>query len=347
MARRASLFALVLLTLAPLVYAQRDENSLDLSIALFASNLPDDALERERQGVQPEVREAESRYLPAYLASLLIEGGKWGAVRVVPERDAGAALMITGEILASDGERLELRLQAQDSSGRVWLDGIYAGLAQDSVSLMNAGREPDPFHALYVEVKDALEATLDGLPPGETARLRELAFLRWAAALLPEAFSGYLEESAGGYAFSRLPARGDPMRARLEEIRRHEHLFIDVVDQEYHRYAAKIRPVYDLWRRYRREQMRESGAFTRRKTREPSRFPAGSYWALKQNYDNYRWTKMQEQYLDELAAGFRNEIAPTQIDLDERIYRLDGTIDQQYAQWKEILRELLAVEIGP
>lgn len=344
---RTRLLLVVLLALAPAVRAQDGEAPyLDVSIAVFAQNLPADPLERERQGIHAEVRQAESRYLPAYLKALLMESGRWGAVRLVPENDPGAELMIQGSILHSDGARLELALNARDSSGRVWLDGVYKAQAQDSVSLLNPGREPDPFDALHQEVAAALEAVLAQLPPGEVVRLKELAFLRWAASLLPETYAQYVEESEGRYAFSRLPARDDPMRDRLEEIRAHEYLFIDVVDEQYERFAAGIRPVYDLWRKYRREQMAEAAGFTQRQMDSGTRFPAGSYRALRESYDNYRWAKMQQQYLEELAAGFRNEIAPTQIDLEDRLYQLTGTADQQYREWKEILRELLTLEAG-
>lgn len=324
--------------------AQEADAYVDVSIAVFDTHQPEDGQQTDREDLHPEVREAEARYLPAYLRARLQESGVWGAVRVLPGMDPGAELMISGTILHSDGARLELALEAVDSAGRRWLSRTYAGTAQPAVSLLHGDAGPDVFDSLYSAIGTDLETALSRLDEEAVLRLHHLAFLRYGAALLPEAFETYLERDEEGYSYTRLPAADDPMRRRIAEIRAHEFLFIDVVDEQFSRYAAGIRPVYDLWRDYRREQMAEAAGFAGRRM---ERFPQGSYRDLRQRYDAYRWAKMQEQYLGELRAGFGNEVADTTIDLEDRLYRLSGTIEQQYAQWRAILLELLEIEQGP
>ncbi|MES2605804.1 MAG: hypothetical protein V4603_12770, partial [Pseudomonadota bacterium] len=62
------------------------------------------------------------------------------------------------------------------------------------------------------------------------------------------------------------------------------------------------------------------------------------------SYNNYRWAKLQELYVDELGEGFTNEVEPTQLELDESVFRLSGTLEQQYREWRSILAELFTLE---
>ena len=63
-----------------------------------------------------------------------------------------------------------------------------------------------------------------------------------------------------------------------------------------------------------------------------------------QSYNNYGWVKLQELYVDELGEGFTNEIEPTQIALNDSMFRLTGTLDQQYREWRTILAQLFELE---
>src|SRR5690606_41223590 len=152
--------------------------------------------------------------------------------------------------------------------------------------------------------------------------------------------------AAGCLQVPRWPARADPLLARVETIREREYLFIDVVDEEYRRFYADVKPVYDMWREFRREAVDSAAAMTAREAASPSRFPRGSYYALQESYNNYRWAKLQERYLDELREGFANETAPTEIELADSLYRLTGTREQQYREWRDILAELYELETG-
>ena len=66
----------------------------------------------------------------------------------------------------------------------------------------------------------------------------------------------------------------------------------------------------------------------------------GSYMSLLESYNNFRWARMQDQYLDEISVGFTNEILPTDITLEDSLYHLSGTLDEQYQEWRSILQEL-------
>jgi len=101
---------------------------LDVWVEVFDPGKVDQ--ERDRKvGISPEIRKAESRFIPVQLKKTLQRTGHWGAVRVVPEDTPGGELIVSGEILASDGELLRLQIVARDITGRQWLDKTYQSVA--------------------------------------------------------------------------------------------------------------------------------------------------------------------------------------------------------------------------
>ena len=57
---------------------------LDVGVRLFDPNIPADEKEQEKQRIYPDVRKAESRYMPVMLRDTLEGHGQWGQVRVLP-----------------------------------------------------------------------------------------------------------------------------------------------------------------------------------------------------------------------------------------------------------------------
>jgi hypothetical protein len=72
----------------------------------------------------------------------------------------------------------------------------------------------------------------------------------------------------------------------------------------------------------------------------------GSFVALEQTYNAYKWSKIHEQDLDELALGFNNEVAPTEMEVSGTVFKLSGGLDAQYTEWREILQRIFALETG-
>jgi hypothetical protein len=341
---------------APLVLAQDETAFLDISIQVFTHREPAAATAAPAQqdvlaAVAPAgkpvaaVREAETRYLPMYLRYRLEQSSSFGAVRVLPVFDNGAELRLSGEIVRSDGAVLELAIKAQDSSGRIWLDQTYAGSAVASESLTDDALAEDPFAAVFGNIVRDLQNTAAQLGDAERRNIHTIALLRYGLGLVPTAFTPYLQENADGtVTVKRLPATDDPILARIVAIREREYLFIDVVDEEYRQFYADVKPVYDLWRQFQREQTDSSAARTARELNDTSDFRRGSYRALQESYNNYRWAKLQELYVDELGEGFTNEVEPTELELDDSLFRLTGTLEQQYREWRSILAELFVLE---
>jgi hypothetical protein len=339
---RWTIFFLVLVSAS--LQAQ-DRPLLDISIKAFDANLPESSLDQQQSGIYPAVRQAEVRYLPSFLKLMLEESGQWGAVRLLPDLDTGAELQLSATIVSSDGSTLELAIRAIDASGRIWTDKIYTGTAVESVSLNEPVLGTDPFLYLYTAITGDLLMVYQSLTSQDLQGIKDIATLRYGAALAPDVFSPYLNQDESGlYQLTRFPADNDPFLMRIREIREHEYVFIDVVDEQYEDFFVSIKPVYDVWRRYRREMLASEADKVRLEQEQGSDFRRGSYMSLRESYNNYRWSRLQDQYLDEINAGFINEVLPTDITLEDSLFHLSGTLDEQYKEWRGILKELYMLD---
>ncbi len=322
------------------------ERSLEVGIVLLDTGIDGDSLENRKLGIFPEIREAESRYLPYALRRTLVDSNQWGAVRVLPGRDPGYELLVSGRILVSNGAELSLQLTVRDSRDYVWLDKTYTQFAEENAYLEAERRLRRPFQDLYNRFANDLLARRRGFEDGDLRRIREVSELRYAAGLLPDAFGDFLgRDGAGLVRLSRLPARDDPMLTRIRRVREQEYIFIDATDEQYAALYTEMSPVYDLWRQFQAEQLayREAWAARRAQRDTPRK---GSYQGMKQHYNNYKWEKIQRQEMRTLAEGFNNQIEPTAMDLDGIVVRLSGSLDQRYREWRDILRRIYALETG-
>jgi hypothetical protein len=103
MIRRFSLFLFLMCIALPQAAAE-----LNVSISVFDAGVPADPSTHRDLMVFPKIRRIEALFLPFVLRDTMVETNEWGAVRVVPELDIAAELLVTGAIVGSDGETLSL-----------------------------------------------------------------------------------------------------------------------------------------------------------------------------------------------------------------------------------------------
>lgn len=340
----ACLAVLVWLSLHPLVgISAGDASQLDVGVVVFDPGIPADASTHSKLGIFPEIRKAEAKYMPVMLRAALNDSGAWGVVRVLPKALDSSELLVTGTILHSDGLRLEVRINAIDASGAQWLDQTYTGTATPA----DYTAKTDPFLDVYSRIAADLLAARQRKSAAELESIRQIAELRYASALAPEVFDSYLSRTPEGrFTLLRLPAQDDPMLARVLRIRDQEYRFVDIVDEQYTRLGEEMATTYLLWRQYGAEQAQYRGEYQERVGSRESQGRRGSFAALEQSYNTYKWSKIHEQDLDELALGFNNEVAPTEIDVSGTVFKLSGSLDTQYAEWREILQRIFTLESG-
>ncbi|MBT4522874.1 MAG: hypothetical protein HOC23_22975 [Halieaceae bacterium] len=343
---------------------------LDVGIVIFDPNL--DGYDEDEQ-VYPEVRKAEAHFMPILLSESMQASGAWGAVRVVPDSSQISDLRVEGKILYSDGEQLKLVVTATDSRGNVWLDNkAYEGRASRYAYTMTSRTPQDSFQAIYNNIANDLLELQDTIRPQDRRNIRLVTELLFARSFSPEAFAGYLAKSRQGrYLVMRLPAEQDPMLERIRSIRERDHLFIDTMQEYYTTFNGQMIGPYQEWRKLSYEE-----AIALRELREQStrRMIAGgvailagiaasgssdSYaragastavlgggYLLKSGLEKRNEAEIHVEALDELGQSLEAEITPQVIELQDRSVMLSGSVEDQYAQWRELLAEIYRTEIG-
>jgi hypothetical protein len=325
-------------------------------VVVFASAPQQLDDQRYGEGVFTEVRDNERHLLPFNLRQTLLRSNQWGAVRILPQADPAVDLTITGTVLRSDGQLLEVNVLARDATGRVWLNETYTDQANSDAypeprELRRASQRElqqigEPFADLYEQIANDLLAARQSFSTSQLNEIRQVALLVFADDLSPESFGDMLREESGRLRVTSLPATDDPMLERVRAMRVRHHLFIDTVDEYYQALYDDMHSPYLIWRSYSQEQVLQDQRAAQR-DQDQSRYSSTSgYLTLTQRYDRYRWAKIYQQEYQELASGFNREAAPAILELNQQVHGLSGTLEEQYIQWRRILRELFLLETG-
>ncbi len=312
----------------------------NLSIAVFSRET-----RREKNRIYDQINDVETRYLPTVLRNTLIESGHWGAVKVGPVPDISAELQVTGRILESTALVLTLHVEARDSRGVAWINRDYSAPAHTATYEQDRSMRVDPFQPLYNQIANDIYRARNGLQPAEAATVVRAALLRYANALAPAAFGGYLEVDAKGIVeVTRLPAEDDVMYVRVKKIREAEYNFTDAMDEQFSQFFARLQTVYPYWQRYSYELIAYNDRIKATGSASDNQEKPGSWEATEQVYRTFKEFKMNEDEMRELASSFKSEAHATVAELEGSIIELNGPLEEQYGRWREILRALYEQE---
>jgi len=342
---------------------------LDVGVAIFDPGLDED--DADESFLYPEVRRAEARYMPYLLVEAIQSSGAWGAVRVIPNENQAMDLLVTGTILGSHGEQLKLRVLAKDATGTTWLSKDYESKAS-RYSYEATRARFDPFQAVYNRIANDLLKAQQARPPEEFSNIRLVNELRFARSFSPDAFQDYLSaDGKGHYTISRLPAEDDPMLLRVRKIRERDYLFIDTLQEYYSSFNGQMIGPYREWRKQsydeavalqelRSESQRRliagvaavvAGIAAAGSNNSSARSAAnvailGGGFLVKSGLDKRREADIHIQALEELGLSLEAEIAPQVIELEDRSVTLTGSVQDQYEQWRELLKQIYQTEVG-
>jgi hypothetical protein len=342
---------------------------LDVGVAIFDPGL--DEKDAEDSLLYPEVRRAEARYMPYLLVEAIQSSGAWGAVRVVPNESQAMDLLVFGTILQSHGEELKLRILARDASGSSWLEKDYDSRASRYSYEIKRSRY-DPFQAVYNEIANDLLKAQQDMTAEQVSNIRLVNELRFARSFSPDAFDGHLaNDGKGNYSISRLPAENDPMLLRVRKIRERDYLFIDTLQDYYASFNGQMAGPYQEWRKQSYDEavaLAELRAESKRRliagvaavvagiaaagsenssARNAANVAiAGGGYLVKSGLDKRAEADIHIQALEELGLSLEAEIAPQIIELDDRSVTLTGSVEDQYEQWRELLRQIYRTEVG-
>lgn len=285
-------------------------------------------------------RRTEAQLLAAKQRSVFEQSGQWGVVRLYPEYSVIPELMLDLVVLKSDGRELLIKAQLTAVSGDVLLAETYL---DRSTSSDYASEVEDPFADLFHRIHNDVAFAASKHTQSQRY-LDSVSFLRYAQQLAPEAFPGYLASKAGQWQLLREPAEQDPMYARIARLRDYELLFVDTIDEQLSGALREIDVAYKLWLKASKEQL---DWLERRRARgvNVGSFSDDSAFARHQAvYAAYRSLKIHEQELFELVLDLESESRSTALEIDENIVKLEGTLEQQYREWRETLLNIILLE---
>lgn len=345
---------------------------LDIGIGIFDPGLDDIAPNREELTFA-DVRLAETQYVSYMLAQTLQSSGDWGVVRVVPGDLSYYDLAVTGMILQSDGERMILQVKVTDTTGRVWIDKEYDEVVSQYSYDPRVSRNQDSFQGLYNKIaNDILAFRQQNMQSEDLANIRTIGRIKFASTFAPQVFDQYLSTNGRGITtITRLPAANDPLLTRIDNIRERDYLFVDALQDHYGNYYRQMAGPYNEFRKMSYEEVMKydklraasrrnmvlgvaailGGLVATQSSSNAVQYSAygglfGGGYLIKDAFNKRDEAQMQVEALAELGNSLEAEIAPRTIELEERVVTLSGTVESQYAQWREILADIYANETG-
>ncbi len=356
---------------------------LDVGIRVFDPGIPknieedDEALAKKR--IYPELRKAEARYLPTLLRETLEATGQWGAVRVIPNSADFVDVIVTGQLVDSNGGFLSVDVSATDAAGRVWIkDKRYQSLVDLGAYKTTASlKARDPFQNIYSEIANDLVIARDKLTSLDRESIRRVASLRFAEDLAPDAMAGMTVKDAKGITqVVRLPSDDDPTLTRIERIRERDTAVVDTVNDYYASFHDSMEDSYGSWRQtsfteLEKEMRARSSARTRTvlgaaaliasifapnscSTYDSCRInnamrqagTMGGIAAVLSGIKKYADARTHADALKELTLSFQSEVAPQVVEVEGHTLRLTGTAEDQYREWRKMLRQIYLEETG-
>jgi len=356
---------------------------LDVGIRVFDPGIPkniendDEALAKKR--IYPDLRKAEARYMPTLLRSTLEETAQWGAVRVIPNTADFVDVIVTGKVVDSNGGFMAVDISAVDAQGRVWIkDKRYSSLVDLGAYKTTAAlKARDPFQNVYSEIANDLVLARDKLTALDRENIRKVAALKFAEDLAPDAMHGMTAVDKSGITqVVRLPADSDPTLTRIEKIRERDTAVVDTVNDYYASFAESMDDSYDSWRQtsfteLEKEMRARSSARTRTVLGAAALLAAifapnscssydscrindamrtagtmGGIAAVMSGIKKYADARSHADALKELTQSFQSEVAPQVVEVEGHTLRLTGTAEDQYREWRKLLKQLYLEETG-
>ena len=356
---------------------------LDVGIRVFDPGIPenikdnDEALAKKR--IYPDLRRAEARYIPTLLRETLEGTAQWGAVRVIPATAEFVDVIVTGKLVDSNGGFLSVDVTVTDAAGRVWIkDKRYQSLVDLGAYKTTASiKARDPFQNVYSQIANDMVVARDQLTALDRENIRKVASLRFAADLAPDAMAGMTAKDKNGVTqVVRLPAEGDPTLTRIEKIRERDTAVVDTVNDYYASFHDSMEDSYGSWRQtsfteLEKEMRARSAARTRTvlgaaaliasifapnscssydacRIEDAARSAGtmGGIAAILSGVKKYADARVHAEALKELTLSFQSEVEPQVVEVEGHTLRLTGTAEDQYREWRKLLKQLYEEETG-
>ena len=354
---------------------------LDVSIAVFNPGITSDNEEYGAGGVFPELRRAEAMYLAVKLRDQLSSSQNFAAVRVTPDLTSSSDLYVKTKILSSNGLEISLKVSVIDSTGKVWINSksykykVPQRIFDDPRNKDKEGNlKVDPYQQIYLMISNDLASYLKRVKTTSAENIRTVTSLRFAQNFSPEAFSDILGERQGRYTLTGKPDFNDPMLERTRNVQYRDQMFIDSMQTHYDSFSSEMKTNYSIWQQ---EAYLESlAAVQAKKQARRAGFGAalmmlatvaiaadctsstcvdnvaavgvGATGALSaQSAKKRQEAKIHLSQLNEIGKSLDQSLSPSVIEMEDTTVTLTGTANEQFNQWRGILKRIYEAETMP
>ena len=348
-----------------------EDQLLDVGILVFdTKEITAESADKER--TTPEVRKAESNYMPNHLKNTLQQSSQWGAVRVIPNETASNDVVAKGKIVKSNGEKLVMGVEVIDATGTEWFRKSYAMGAKRTMYTNTQKGKKDAFQDLYNTIANDMANYKQRLSPEAIRNIRTVSQLKFAEDFAPVAFTGYLTVDEGDkFTITRLPADDDPMVRRLHRIREREYMYVDVLNNYYEEFYNEMWSPYENWRHL---SFDELTAMKKIKRDALLRQLAGALMiagavalgvsdidntavlqtgmiilggqVLINGFNISKEAQIHSEAIKELSESFGSEMKPVVMEFEGKQYELTGSAQEQFDAWRKLLRQIYYAETG-
>ena len=344
---------------------------LDVGIQVFESDKITERQAKEEH-TSPEVRKAESHFIPYHLKNTLQQSNYWGAVRVLPTETESIDVLVKGKILESNGENLAVQIDVVDATGRSWFSKKYKSQATSEFYSGNLMGKKDAYQDLYNAISNDMVQYFKRLPPEKIKKIRTVSKLKFAEDFAPSTYSGYLDKDKKNIiTVNRLPADEDSIMIRLLKIRERENMYIDTLNGYYEEYYSEMWSSYENWRKLNYEEIKAIKKIKRDGTIRKivgglllagaialSAGDANNTGALQmgmilvggqviiQGFNITKEAEIHSAAIKELSESFGSEMRPVVMEFEGQQYELTGSAEEQFKHWRELLQQIYITETG-
>ena len=357
---------------------------LDVGIRVFDPGIPENIKDDEealaKKRIYPDLRKAEARYIPTLLRETLEGTAQWGAVRVIPDHGR-----IRRRHRHRQDGRIQRRLPRRSTS-RSPMPPAACGSRTSATRAwsISARTRPPPRsrRAIPSRTSTPRSPTTWWWRATSSPRSTARTSARWRACaspqdLAPDAMAGMTAKDKNGVTqVVRLPADGDPTLTRIEKIRERDTAVVDTVNDYYASFHDSMEDSYGSWRQtsfteLEKEMRARSAARTRTvlgaaaliasifapnscssydscRIADAARNAGtmGGIAAILSGMKKYADARTHADALKELTQSFQSEVAPQVVEVEGHTLRLTGTAEDQYREWRKLLKQLYEEETG-
>ena len=256
-----------------------DAMGLRLAIPVLNPGIPSSQQEQYKQGIWPELRNAEAMRIAVKLRGQIAQRGTFRDVVVSPDASASADYYLIARIDESTGEELKLRWSLVDATQTYRIPANCRRStcwARDDLRVwegwheVNDVTQTDPFEELYAKVADQVHRTMTELARKHESQMRKnrrakagsrgskLSELQsaqaarsvvFAAYFAPDIYGDALTERRGRLELAYLPSQDGAEWTRIEAFRSRDERFAVLVSEQYDGFADRMRKPYAEWQK--------------------------------------------------------------------------------------------------